>query len=68
MNFGLSEKHKNLYPATVAFLLVFAMVSLVWSQFYPYIIERYSLNEISPVVLSASLIGLGMLIFQLVAG
>ncbi|MDI9642823.1 MAG: MFS transporter [Archaeoglobales archaeon] len=68
MNFGLSEKRKNLYPATVAFLLVFAMVSLIWSQFYPYIIERYSMNEISPVVLSASLIGLGMLIFQLVAG
>lgn len=68
MGFGLGEKHKNLYPATVALLLVFAMVSLVWSQFYPYILQRYSLNELSPVVLSASLIGVGMLAFQLVAG
>ncbi|MCS7130055.1 MAG: MFS transporter [Archaeoglobaceae archaeon] len=68
MNFGLGEKHKNLYPVTLALLLVFAMVSLVWSQFYPHILQRYSLNELSPVVLSASLIGLGMLVFQLFAG
>jgi len=68
MNFGLSERYRSLYPPTVALLLVFAMVSLVWSQFYPHILQRYSLSELSPVVLSASLIGLGMLIFQLIAG
>lgn len=68
MNFGIGENRKSLYPVTIALLLVFAMVSLVWSQFYPYILQRYSLNELSPVVLSASLIGLGMLIFQLIAG
>ncbi len=68
MNFGIGEGRKSLYPATIALLLVFAMVSLVWSQFYPFILQRYSLSELSPVVLSASLIGLGMLIFQLIAG
>lgn len=68
MNFGLSEKHRHLYPPTIALLLVFAMVSLVWSQFYPYILQRYSLSDLSPVVLSASLMGLGMLLFTPISG
>ncbi|MDI9646205.1 MAG: MFS transporter [Archaeoglobales archaeon] len=68
MKLKIEKEFRGFYPASVALLLIFGMVTLIWSQFYPYILQKYSLKELSPVVISASFIGFGMLIFQLISG
>ncbi|MET1123764.1 MAG: MFS transporter [Archaeoglobaceae archaeon] len=68
LNFGISGKYRHLYPITAAILAMFAMIALIWSQFYPYIMRFYDLDEIAPIALSASISASGMLIFQIVAG
>ena len=47
---------------------MFVMITLIWSQFYPYIMRFYNLDEIAPIALSVSISASGMLVFQIVAG
>lgn len=68
MNFGIGEKHRQLYPITVALMLLFSMLMLIWSQFYPYIIQLYSLESVSAVAVSASILGAGTLLTLVLSG
>ncbi|MDK2781449.1 MAG: hypothetical protein PWR13_477 [Archaeoglobi archaeon] len=61
-------ERRIVYPLSAAVLSMILMLALIWSQFYPYIMEYYDLKEITPIALSASISASGMLIAQLIAG
>jgi len=68
LNFGFSEKYRHLYPVTAAILALFSMFILVWSQFYPYLMEKFGLISVAPVALSSSIVFASTLVFQIAAG
>ncbi|MEM1798078.1 MAG: MFS transporter, partial [Candidatus Jordarchaeales archaeon] len=63
-----SGRYRWFYPLSAAALAMFIVVAFIWSQFYPYILQIYGLSEVAPVTLSASLMGVALLIFQVPAG
>lgn len=68
MKSSASGRHRWFYPFSAAFLAMFIVVAFIWSQFYPYIMQVYGLSEVAPVALSASLMGVALLVFQVPAG
>jgi MFS family permease len=61
-------ERRLVYPVSAAILAMFAMFSLIWSQFYPFIMKTYSLDAVSPVALAASFSAAGNLLTQVLAG
>lgn len=68
MSPDVSGYRRWFYPSSAAVLAMFTVVTFIWSQFYPYIMQIYGLNEVAPIALSASLMGVALLIFQIPAG
>lgn len=64
----LSIERRYIYPISAAVLALFSMFILIWSQFYPYIMEKYSLTSVAPVALSSSIIFASALFSQITAG
>ncbi|MEM2046931.1 MAG: MFS transporter [Candidatus Jordarchaeales archaeon] len=68
VGFSASGYRRWFYPLSASILALFTVVSFIWSQFYPYMMQVYGLSEVAPIALSASLMGVALLLFQIPAG
>lgn len=66
---GMGEKQRWGYPILGAVIGGTIVLSYIWSQFYPYLMELYQVTEVAPLALAASVLGFGnMLIAPPVTG
>src|SRR4030043_636540 len=59
---GVGENKRWFYPISSFLLGLGISLSMIWTIFYPYIQEHFSLTEVANIVLASTFIGVGMMI------
>ena len=67
-NFGIGERQRFAYPIIGACIGGIIVMSYIWSQFYPYLMETYHLSANTAVVLGATWLGISNMVIGPIIG